>query len=301
MKQVILFLVILFLLWGNALWAEKLLVEYLEGMLEAKKGKTWIEVFTDDFIDADAMIRLAPDSLVELFGDNTRITLIKPGIYNIAEIIKATRDVDSYGLDSIISMKLKTIIDDAGEGQESNMGVRANKVTEYIGDDIVQDMFDLAEEEMKKENYDKAIRLFKDTINAVEVTDPGAESIQMFQYYIGYCHFRKGEDTQAMSFLMKIDVDPYAPYYTDYVLLYGKLLMKSLAYTDAITLFNGYIAKNKNEETLFLQDVYYLISICYINQDMLPEALHHLKKAEKLDPESEVGQKVHNIIKKLER
>lgn len=302
MKRRILFSILIFIVLGCSLWAEKLRVEYLEGTLEAKEGKNWVELFTDDLIDSNSVVRLSPESLVELSGGKTIITLMKPGIYNLADILKQARNSDSYGFDSMVTMKLKAIIDETAEdGQETNMGVRANAVEDYIDDDVIQELFDLADEEMKKENYDKAIRLFKDAIDAVEITDPGADSMHMFYYYIGYCHSQKGEDTKALSYLIKIDVDTEAPYYADYVLLYGKLLIKSFAYSDAIILFTDYISKNKNNKSPILQDVYYLVSICYINLETIPEALIHLKKAEDLAPGSEVGRKARDIINKLEK
>jgi tetratricopeptide (TPR) repeat protein len=300
MKQGIFFLIIIFLL-GGILGAETLYVEYLEGTLEIKKGKSWIELFTDDMINADAVIRLSPKSLVELTGENTSITLMKEGVYQLADLIKETETMDSYGLDNMISMKLKTIVEETGAGQESNMGIRAKEVEDYIGDKIIEDLYKLADAELKKGSYDNAIRLFTNAIEAAETTDPWAPSIQMFHYYIGYCYFQKGEETKALSRLMNIDVDNDAPYYTDYVLLYGKLLMKSFAYDDALVLFNKFLSGKKSEESPVLQDIYYLISLCHINLDTEADALTYLKKAKKLDPSSEVGKKAEDIIKILEK
>ncbi|MBN2531746.1 MAG: tetratricopeptide repeat protein [Spirochaetales bacterium] len=302
MKYRILFSIIILILFNCSLWAEKLQVEYLEGILEAKTGKNWVKLYTDDWVDTGTLVRLSRDSLVELNSGDIRITLVKPGVYDLADILKQTQSADTYGLDSMISMKLKTMISEASEeGQESNMGVRANEASNNFDDDVTAELFELANEEMKKGNYDKAIRLFHNAVDAAATMDPDADSIHMFHYYIGYCYYQKGEDTKALSFLMKIDVDDEIPYYSDYVLLYGKLLMKSFAYNDAVTLFKEYLTKNKNDNTLILQDVYYLISVCYIYLDTIPEALIHLKKVESLDPGSEVGKKAREIIKKLEK
>ena len=239
---------------------------------------------------------------MELAGKNTRISLVRAGVYELTDIVNQARDSDSYGLDTLISLKIKALIDESTEqNQESSFGGRAFEVAEYIDDNNIQLLFKLGMEKLKKEKYDDAIRLFNNSIDYAESIDPDDDSINMFHYYISYCYFKKGKEIKALSMLMKIDIDPDAPYYADYVLLYGKLLIKGFAFNDAINLFKEYVIEYTDNSSPVMQDIYFLISVCYIRLENDTDAIDYLQKAEAINPGSELGRKAHNTIEELEK
>jgi len=275
--------------------ADEFFIDYLEGNLEIKEGSKWIELNEDDSIDISAVLRLEKESMAELSGGNINITLIKPGTYVLEQIVKETQKAASYGIDDILSLKLAAIADDSSDDSGSaSMGVRAANMDEeldFIGDEIIQNIFKVAKKRIEEGKFKDAISLLDE---AYELGDLTIESILL--YYIGYCYSNLGSEVQAISYLQDVDADSDVPFYSDYVILYGSLLMKSFAYSDALALFSDYIKNMEQSDSQEMQQVYYLASLCYIYTDDVDRAAVYLSKAEKINPESATGKKAQVLL-----
>ena len=281
------------------LLAEDFLIDYLEGELEKKEGSKWIELFETDTVESNAIIRLKSDSMVELSGKDLNITLIRPGTYNLEQITMDSKKSDSYGLDDIVSSKFaalsKDLEDEKSEG--GVMGVRAAKIedeVDFIGDEIIENLYIISRQKMKDGDYEGAISLLND---ALEWGTDENESILL--YYIGFCYNNLGFEALAISYLMDINIDQDMPFYPDYVFLFGSLLMKSYAHEDALALFLDYIGESTKDDSFEYQSIHYMTALCYIQLDNSKEAEKFLKKTEQINQNTETGKKAASLLRNL--
>lgn len=282
-----------------SLFAEGVIIDYIEGVVEKKEGAKWIELFEDDEIDIKSVIRLKNKSMAELSGDDISITLIQPGTYNLKDIIEKSRKTNSYGIDEIVSSKFAALIEDSGdkETEGSVMGVRAANIEEevdFIGDDIIANIFRTAKKKIAEKDYNKAIALLKD---AYDWANEDNENILL--YYIGFCYAKLQKEALAFTYLRDVKNKPDMPFYADYVILYGSLLMKSFAYEEALALFLDYIRQVPQVKTLEYQDIYYLSALCYIHLNNTEKTIAYLKKAKDLISDSETGKKAVSLLKEF--
>lgn len=288
----------LFALFTFPLYSQVLSVDYLEGKVEKKEGSKWIELFKDDTLEIQSTIRLQKGSMIELSGNNINITIIKPGTYNCKKIVEESRKTDSFGIDDILASKFAALTEDA-ENNDSDavMGVRAadiEKETDFIGDEIIEEIFRVAKKKIAKEDYKGALSLLEE---AYDLGDETNESI--FLYYIGYCYNQLGYEARAITYLMDVSIGPEMPFYPEYVMLFGSLLMRSFALQDALALFLDYIKASGQSDLPENQDIHYLTALCYIQMDDLEKAYTFLDKAKTIDPGTETGKKAESLLKDL--
>ena len=100
---------IILVLTAGAAFALDLSAEYIDGYLDLKDGDEWIEVFIGDTITDKAVVRLAEDSIAELRSTGVKLTLTKPGVYEIRNLIKASGDQRSAGLAAVVGGKVMSL------------------------------------------------------------------------------------------------------------------------------------------------------------------------------------------------
>jgi tetratricopeptide (TPR) repeat protein len=281
------------------LLAEDFLIDYLEGELEKKEGSKWVELFEADTVESNAIIRLKDDSMVELSGDDLNITLIRPGTYNLEQITKDSRKSDSYGLDDIVSSKFAALSKDLKDEKTEGgvMGVRAAKIedeVDFIGDEIIENLFIISKQKMSDGDYEGAISLLNDALDWG--TD---ENESILLYYIGFCYSNLGFEALAISYLMDVDIDSDMPFYADYVFLFGSLLMKSYAHEDALALFLDYLDKSTKDDSFEYQTIHYLTALCYIQLDNSKEAEKFLKMTKQINQNTDTGKKAASLLRNL--
>ena len=103
--------------------AVDLTVDYLDGYLDIKDGGEWYELIIGEEITDTDTIRLDEDTVVELTTRGVKLTLTKPGIYVVADLLKASGTSRSVGLASVIGSKIKTILEEPEQAQTAVMGV----------------------------------------------------------------------------------------------------------------------------------------------------------------------------------
>jgi tetratricopeptide (TPR) repeat protein len=299
MMKKIICLLILFLCVHNYFFGEEIVVTYIEGMLEIRVGTTWKKLFEEDIVKRDATVRLSDNGIAELTGTNICITISEQGTYNVGDMIAASQKAASFGLEEILTSKALAIFGDTDERnlQESQAGVRAGNIEDEIGwidDADTSLLLESGRKKMKAGNYMEAINDFND---ALEYSLFEKESI--FLFYIAYCYDRLGKEAIALSYLTNMEIRNDVPFYPDYVLVYGRLLLKSFAYAKALELFTDFPERTVETEDQTLQGILYLTSICYIQLGQPAKAKQYLHKTKEIDPASDTGKKASKLLKTL--
>ncbi len=287
----------LFLLAALGAAAQDLQVAYTEGLVELAAGGAWKELNPGDRLPANARIRLSKDSFAELSQGATRLSVSQPGIYQVADLVAASKKVASWQLGKVVSGKLKGAVAGGQKGDgTAAMGARgaaagASATVEWVESTGSQEALDEGRSLLAAERFDEALKVFQDALKAY----PGEEPI--FYYYVASTYSRQQRTALALRTLEQAPIEPQEPMYSDLVLLKGQLLLESLAFTDALALFDGQLALNP--QGAFAQALLILSAYSYQGLGRSQGAREALQKAVNLDSSSELGREAASLLKQL--
>jgi len=287
--------VLLILIAAIPLFAEDLLIEYVEGTLEIKERAIWAELYIGDMIPENSLIRLSGNGFAELSTRAFTITLSDDGTYNTQSLLRSGQKIASWDIGSVVNSKLSKLITPGEQGQTAVMGVRGAAADE--------DQLTWVEE--GGEYLEKGKQLLVDGLfdEAIPVFKEGAEwaltEEERYEYvfYTAYAHSLKGDNAVALIMLEDVEAGIDSPFFPDYVLLKGKLLIENLAFEDALSLFAQYLKYPDMGETS--QVVHFLSAVCYQGLDKTAEARKSLEAAYKIDTSSEYGQAAQRMMGNL--
>ncbi|MQY76313.1 MAG: hypothetical protein GH155_01630 [Spirochaeta sp.] len=259
------------------LGAEEFMVEYLEGILEVSQGSNWIEVDIGDTIPQYSSLRLSDNGLAELSAGTVTVTLIEDGIFSVESLLNSGREVAAWNISRLISP----------DQQQSTtfMGVR--------GDAAEEAELTWMEEGEEYLEDGKELMLAGKYAEAREILQQGAdnsfsdEKKEEFNFYIASTYAMEGKSAPALLMLTDMEIGSSAPYYSDYVLLKGKLLIEGLAYQKALLLFDQYLKNPDRSETAQL--IYFLSALCNQKLENRQQSLSNLEAAYEINNTSEYG------------
>ncbi|MCK5153760.1 MAG: hypothetical protein KAQ93_05315 [Spirochaetales bacterium] len=292
MKKNIFVIILLFsiLVWSSA---EDLLLVYAEGDVFENENGTWYELFIGDMLSDSSTLKIGLNSMVEIDANGNTLLLNKPGTYKLGELITKTSKVSAWGNNPVFKKFLSG--DNARSSvQTAVMGVRGS-ATET--DDVEW----LSEDSMI---IDEAIALigdgeFNEVIDFLseEMDFAFEEDLSDYNYYIGYSYYMLGSSGRALSYLNKVESNYDTEYYPDFVVLKGSLLLESLAYNDALDLFNEFLRNDDFSGTA--QAVNYLSASALKGLGKDKDAEKKLEITVKMNPSSDIGRSADLLLKNL--
>jgi tetratricopeptide (TPR) repeat protein len=107
------------------------------------------------------------------------------------------------------------------------------------------------------------------------------------RYYAGYSYACLDDSRRALEELRRIEPDETAPYYGDFVLLLGRLLLEANRFAPARSLLDGYLTAYP--EGGAAQEAAYLSAFAGYMLGDSAGALKGLERARALGPDSELG------------
>lgn len=288
----------LFLLAALGAAAQDLRVDYTEGLVELAAGGGWKELAPGDRLPAGARIRLAADAFLELVQGSARIAVSQPGVYLAADLVAASKKVASWQLGKVVSAKVKGTVAGGAKGDgTAAMGARgaaagAPATVEWVEASGSEEALSEGRSLLAAGRLDEALKVLQ---SALKEAYPGEEGL--FYYYIATAYSAQQRTSLALRTLERVQVEPQEPLYTDLVLLKGQLLLESLAFADALTLFDSQLALNP--EGGFAQALLILSSYSYQGLGRSQGAREALQKAVSLDSTSELGQEAARLLTQL--
>ncbi|OHD20801.1 MAG: hypothetical protein A2V99_04935 [Spirochaetes bacterium RBG_16_67_19] len=288
----------LFLLAALGAAAQDLRVEYTEGLVELASGGSWKELAPGDRLPVGARIRLAEDAFVELAQGSTRFAVSQPGVYLAADLVAASKKVASWQLGKVVSAKVKGTVAGGAKGDgTAAMGARgaaagAPATVEWVEASGSEEALSEGRSLLEAGRLDEALKVLQDALKAAY---PGEEGV--FYYYIASAYSGQKRTSLALRTLERAQLEPQEPLYTDLVLLKGQLLLESLAFADALALFEGQLVLNP--EGSFAQALLILSSYSYQGLGRSQGAREALQKAVSLDSSSELGREAARLLTQL--
>jgi tetratricopeptide (TPR) repeat protein len=273
--------------------ADDLMLVYAEGeVLESNNG-AWYEVFIGDMVSDTSTLKIGPDSMVEIDANGNTLLLNKPGTYKLGELISQTSKVSAWGNNPVFKKFL------SGDNNRSNvqtavMGVRGSATetddVEWLSEDSM--IIDEAVAMIEDGDFTSAIDFLSEEIDfAFE------EELSEYNYYIGYSYYMLGSSGRSLSYLDKVESDYDSEYYPDFVVLKGSLLLDSLAYDDALDIFNEFLRNDDFSGTA--QAVNYLSATALKGLGRDTEAEKKLEITVKMNPSSDIGRSADSILKNM--
>jgi len=277
------------------LYAEDFMVEYIEGILEVGQGSNWIEVDIGDTIPQNSYLRLSDNGLAELSAGAITITLNQDGTFSAETLLTSGRETAAWNISSLVNSKLGKLISPDQQQGTAVMGVRGDVAGE-------EELTWMEEGEEYLEQGKELIRT-GDYEEAREVLQEGAdysfsdEEKEEYNFYIASAYALEGKSAPALLMLTDMKTGPSAPYYSDYVLLKGKLLIEGLAYKKALLLFDQYLKNPDRGETTQL--IYFLSALCNQKLEKRQDAIRNLEAAYEINNTSEYGRAARRMMDNL--
>ncbi len=290
MKKLIFIFIVLVV--SVAVWATDFSVDYVDGSLMLRNENSWSEVYIGDIIPDNAILKLGEDSIAELRGDELSFTLSRPGIYNLADVVKQRGKMRSWGVVSVLGNKISGVLSEKKIKNTAVMGVRGAKADDSKDVEWVEDSDDYVIEGkqlLKEGKYDEAIEVLKEGMDEAD-DDVRNECL----YLLGVADIQRGKYPSALKYLNKVKPDPYSPYFDNYIVLRGNLLVDSFSFEEANRLFDLYLKNRSSDDNL--QVVYYLKAVALRNLNRDREAKGALKRAYQMDPSSEIGKRSRKLL-----
>lgn len=292
MKKNIIVIVLLFTILFLST-AEDFLLVYSEGDVFEKENGTWYELFIGDMLSDTSTLKIGSNSMVEIDANGNTLLLNKPGTYKIGELISQTSKVSAWGNNPVFKKFLSG--DNARSSvQSAVMGVRGSATetddVEWLSEDsmIIDEAIVMIED-----------GFFEDAVDFLteEMDFAFEEDLSDYNYYIGYSYYMLGASGRALSYLNRVESDYDTEYYPDFVVLKGSLLLESLAYNDALNLFNEFLRNDDFSGTA--QAVNYLSATALKGLGKDKDAEKKLQITVKMNPSSDIGRSADALLNNL--
>ena len=294
MKKPLFILLFMAIVFVSPVFSTDVTIEYLDGYLDIKDGGEWFELYIGETItDADT-IRLDEDSVAELSVSGNKLTLTKPGIYVVGDLLKASGESRALGIASVIGNKIRTIVQEPKQAQTAVMGVRGAKADdelEWMSGDTAE-LLDTGKDYLAEGEYAEAVEVFEE---AYDFADPSEETEVLF--YLGFTNALMGQLRLAVEALEFVEPDPTAEFFVDLILLKGQLLAETFAYDEAITWLETY--SPEIEDMAASQMSYLLVGVSQKGLGNNVEAKEALNEAVDIDSESDAGLAAQSLLSDL--
>ncbi len=272
-------------------FAGDMYVSYADGDVTVKEDGQWYDLFAGDELDQSSVIKLGEDTVAEIQADGRKIILDRPGVYKMSGVMeKVSKETSSWGNSSVIK-KFITGTNKAAS-KTAVMGVRGAEADTNDVEWLTEDNMVLTDAKtmIEKGEYKKAISLLSDNIG-----DAFDEEMSEYDFYLGKCYYLTGEPGKALSYLNKVDADPSAEYYPDFVIVKGNLLLDSFNYKKALNLFDDYLKIDDVSETA--QAVTFFSARALDATGKKADAKTMLEKTVRMNPDSEIGSAAAKLLK----
>ena len=291
MKKIVIIMVLAVALSVFA-FGQDLFASYIDGEAMIQENGEWYDLYSGDSISPDNLIKLGVDTVAEIDTERKKIVLDKPGVYKMTELLEKSNRNTSWG-DNAVVKKFITRTNKAAS-KTAVMGVRGDEAETTSVEWLTEDNMALtdAKELIEEGNYKDAISVL--TENRDDAFD---EELPEYDFYLGKCYYITGEPGRALAAFSRVDADPSAEYYPDFVILEGNLFLDSFNFEKALALFNEYLKEDNISETA--QAVTFFSAKALNALGRKKEAEKRLKRASDMNPDNEIGKKAKSILSSL--
>jgi tetratricopeptide (TPR) repeat protein len=271
--------------------AEKISIDYLDGTVELKTAKGWALLSIGDTIPTDASVRVSKGGSLELSSGTQRITLLKDGVYAVADLLKAGGKSGKAGIGVALTQKLHSM---TAEKEQQGTVAGARGAQQGQGADVqwvdeneetratVNDLFE-------KGKYADAVSIIKGAIADASTSDERKE----LSYQLAVAYYGSGKTALAFRTVSKVSPAVTVGYYPDFMILKANILLDSAAYKDGLAVLGEFL-KTKPQNS-YAQVAYLLSAECSRGLGDEKASAEALKTGYALDPQSETAKQISDM------
>jgi tetratricopeptide (TPR) repeat protein len=268
---------------------------YVDGSAAQRTGASWQELSIGDSVSLDAIIRLEDGATVQLKGMGTDISLTQQGAYAMRDLLAARQKIGSPGVGRVLSSTLARLLKGPANNQRTAAGARGDNVS---GSDdsgwvetAAQDDIQHARDSIQAGRYDEAIDTLTRTLG--EAT---AEEIPEIRFYLAYSYSARGDTPTAIRQLAGAKAVSGASWANDYVLLQGKLLLDTFAFSQAVQWLTQ-PGNDLSDDVQCAPLYYFLLGLGFRGAGDEQNATRSLQRVAILAGESDMGQEASRLLR----
>ncbi len=275
---------VLFLVLVAAAGAQSMKVGYLDGRAQVKNGASWTDLVAGDTVAADATIKVADGSIVQLTASGVEVTVARPGTYAVKDLVAARRS-SAPSLGAALVGALRRLLGGNGDTQSTVLGTRGADQAGDSGDEWVENGSDIYRDQgigsLKNGDLDGALRQFRTALG--EASDSDTAEIH---FYIGSTLAQKGDTPGAWKEIKGLQPPASEEWTPDFVLLKAQLLESMSSFTEAT---DWLVAHDLSRDAQRAQVYFYLLGVGYQGSGKADKARDALGRAASIAPDSELG------------
>ncbi len=267
--------------WG--LFAQAYTVNYMDGTVEMQTAKGWKALSIGDQVPADSTLRISQTGSLELTRARTKVTLLKDGVYPLANLTQQAGK-SGGGVGNSIAQKLQTMVTEKPKASAAG-GVRgaaqgSGTVTWVDESDETRAR---AQALLDKGQFGEAAKLLSDALN-----DSASEAdVPEFTYMLGLAYYDAGQTARAYRALSRVTPQTDAPWYARYVILKAQVLVDTSNFNEALSILAPFISTYPRGEPT--QVAYLLSGLCQSGLGDRGAALAAFDAGYQLDPSTDTA------------
>ncbi|MDC7224285.1 MAG: hypothetical protein PQJ60_11130 [Spirochaetales bacterium] len=237
---------VILILLSSSLWGETFQCVYREGEADYRKGDRWIPLDFGTGLEENTVIRLSENAAVQLDSATRTLFFSRSGEYTLPSGPSEEAAERDNTLDRL-SQKINRLLTSQKEDATVAMGIRGNAADPEeglsFGTTRAEDL-DRAWEKIAREDYAGAeadLEYFY-SLSA----DPYSESRLLFS--LAYAEEMLGKTGEAWNHLNAILLPEQEDYYPSYLLLSGRISLKSQNYEEAAQAFQTFLEQFPQSE-----------------------------------------------------
>ena len=263
-----------------SVFAQEIVVAYVDGLLDVREGNSWSELFIGDSLDPDDEIRLGSESYAELTNGRTTIKLSRTGTFEVSDLIEGTGRTESTGIAGLVLNRIGRLTGRGEEPRDSVAGgARASEAARpdplsWAGGETVSELVNEGVGYLNEGAYQDAYLVFQEAYDYAITDTEYAEAL----FYYGYASTLVDKSSQAFDLLEEVGPDPDTDYFASHVLALGQLLVESFAFDEAIE-YLTMLVEADDQEPEDIQSGQLLIGIAYDGLGRPAQARNYLREA----------------------
>jgi tetratricopeptide (TPR) repeat protein len=265
-------------------FAQAFTVSYLDGTAELQTSKAWQALSIGDQVPATATVRVSQNGSLELQRAQSRITILKDGVYDMAALVKAVGGGATATAGGNLTRKLQTLVTEKPKS-ETVGGVRAAEAgtASVMWVDESDETRTKVQSLLDQKQFTEALKLLNQAVaDASSDLDPDE-----LNYLTGVAYYGAGQTARAYKALTRITPQANTQWYARYVILKSQVLVDTLNYPDALAVLRPFFDAYPTGEAT--QMAYLLASYSQKGLGDAAAAKAALDAGYKIDPTTETA------------
>ncbi|NBB89652.1 MAG: hypothetical protein GVY23_00430 [Spirochaetes bacterium] len=285
--------------------AQQVVVDYAEGVVDARAGSGWEPVYIGQRLEPSAAVRIGAGGYAELSHGSATLRLTRPGSYLLESVLEGVDRNRRVGLGSMMRTRLDRIGGVPERKDDSTVaGVRGNDAGAaelmWVGGEESGELIEEGIELLADGTYGPARERFSEAYDFAESDAQAARA----RFYLGYTDYLQGKVREALEAFIEVELERGDRDYDTWVLTRAQALVETFAYEESIAVLSPYIddaetGAGAEAEAENIQTALILRGVAYEGLGRTSEARADLTAARETEPKGERAEMIRRLLSEL--